>query len=160
MVAPDFYEQDLQYRARNILGAPSAEYLCKSLLMKNSKCIHNDCSDRLNAKYYLVLFQYSRKLKQQKLSKFVKSLANKSNKYYKFSLASLQETKALTEFEYNCVSPIGIGDVPVIVSHHLVNLTGDYKHIWIGSGSLHLKLCIHLNEFFHTFPHFVADITD
>eukprot|EP01083_Nonionella_stella_P026719 73595_1 len=156
-VPSGFYAQDLEQRAKHILRAPSVKYLCKSLLMKNTKCVHNDCGDRLNSKYYLVLFQYDQKLKQQKLKKFVKNLSNKSNKYYKFSLASLEETYELTEFEYNCVSPVGIGNIPIIVSHHIMN--GEMDYIWIGSGSLHLKLSISVHEFSQKFNHFVADIT-
>merc|ERR1719356_853399 len=138
-----------------ILSAPSPKSLCKSLLMKNTKCIRDDCNDPLNSKYYLVVFQYTKKMHQQKLKKFVKSLGKKSNKFYKFSLASLEETRALTRFEYNTVSPIGIGNVPIIVSHHVV----DQQQIWMGSGSLDVKLRIDTAEFLLKFPHFVADIT-
>ena len=123
--------------------------------MKNTKCIRDDCNDPLNSKYYLVVFQYTKKMHQQKLKKFVKSLGKKSNKFYKFSLASLEETRALTRFEYNTVSPIGIGNVPIIVSHHVV----DQQQIWMGSGSLDVKLRIDTAEFLLKFPHFVADIT-
>jgi len=157
IVSSDFYSKDIEYRAKNILSAPSIEYLCKSLLMKNSKCTNNDCNDRLNSKYYLVVFQYNQKLKQQKLKKFVKSLSNKSNKYFKFSLASMEETKALTNFEFNCVSPVGIGNIPIILSHHIIN--GNYKYIWFGSGSLDIKLSIDTKEFCQKYTHFVADIT-
>ena len=156
IVCSDFYSKDIEQRAK-ILSAPSIEYLCKSLLMKNSKCINDDCNDRLNSKYYLVVFQYNQKLKQQKLNKFVKKLSNKSNKYYKFSLASLKETNHLTSFKYNCVSPVGIGNIPIIISHHIIN--NNYKYIWIGSGSLNVKLSINTQELLQKFPHFVADIT-
>ena len=158
IVRSDFYSQELEYRAKNILSAPSIEYLCKSLVMKNTKCINDDCNDQLNSKYYIVVFQYNQKLKQQKLQKFVKKLSNKSNKYFKFSLASLEETKQLTGFEYNCVSPIGINNnIPIIISHHIIN--SNCKYIWIGSGSLNVKLRIDTQELMQKFPHFVADIT-
>jgi prolyl-tRNA editing enzyme YbaK/EbsC (Cys-tRNA(Pro) deacylase) len=154
IVPKDFYDRDLEFRTK-MLSASSSKSLCKSLLMRNSKCIRDDCNDPLNSKYYLVAFPYTKKLQQQKLKKFVKSLSKKSNKYYKFSLASMEETRALTRFEYNTVSPIGVGKVPVIISHHIVDL----KQFWMGSGSLHIKLRIDTVEFLQKFPHFVADIT-
>jgi len=155
IVPKDFYLRDLEYRAMHYLSAASPESLCKSLLMKNAKCLRDDCNDPRDSKYYLVMFQYTKKMKQQKFKKFVKTLGNKSNKYYKFSLASLEETRALTHFEYNTVSPIGIGNVPIIVSHHVL----DQDQIWMGSGSLDVKLRIKTAEFLRKFPHFVADIT-
>jgi len=157
IVCNDFYKTDIQIRAKHILQAPSIQYLCKSLLMKNTKCLNNDCQNALNSKFYLVLFQYDKRLKQQKLKKFVKSLSDKSNKFYKFSLAPSEETFALTSCEYNCLSPIGNCNIPIIVSHHIVS--GKYENIWIGSGSLNVKLCINTKEFCNNFKHFVADIT-
>lgn len=154
IVPTDFYDRDLEERTK-MLSASSSNSLCKSLLMRNSKCIHDDCNDRTNSKYYLVLFPYTKKLHQQKLKKFAKSLGRKSNKYYKFSLASIEDTRAMTGFEYNTVTPVGIGNIPVIISHHIVHL----KQFWMGSGSLHIKLRIDTAEFLRTFPHFVADVT-
>ena len=84
-------------------------------------------------------------------------MSDKSNKYYKFSLAPPEETFELTGFEYNCVSPIGVGDIPVILSHHIVN--GEHSNIWIGSGSLNVKLSIDIGEYCQKYMHFVADIT-
>lgn len=157
IVSDKFYEHEVEHRAKHILRAPSVGHLCKSLIMKNKKCIHKGCSNRLNSQYYLVLFPYDQKLKQQKLKKYVKNLSEESvsNKFYKFSLASSEETLALTGFEYNCVSPIGVGDIPLIISHHITGI----DHMWIGSGSLNVKLCIQTKEFFSKYKHFVADIT-
>eukprot|EP01083_Nonionella_stella_P190240 704618_1 len=75
IVSSDFYEQTLEYRAKNILNAPINQ-LCKSLLMKNKKCIYNNCDNRLNSKYYLVVFQYNHKIKTQKLKKKKKKKKN------------------------------------------------------------------------------------
>jgi len=155
IVPTDFYDRDLEYRATTILSAPSPKSLCKSLLMKNTKCIRDDCNDPLNSKYYLVMVPYTEKMKQQKLNKFVKSLGKKSNKYYKFTFASLEETRTMTGFEYNTVSPIGIGNIPIILSHHIE----EHKDIWIGSGSLDVKLRIDTAEFLQKWTPFVADIT-
>lgn len=156
-VGDDFYSLDLDVRARDILGAPSTSHLCKSLLMRNSKCSNADCADRRNAKYYLLLFQYDTKLRQQKLQKFVKKMSGKSNKFVKFSLASPEETRALTRFEFNCVSPFGVGDIPIIISHRIIE--EQLKYIWMGSGSLRVKLRIDSEELCRKLPHFVADIT-
>merc|ERR1719499_876430 len=145
----------LEYRATAILSAPSSKSLCKSLLMKNTKCIRGDCNDGLNSKYYLVMVPYTEKMKQQKLNKFAKSLGKKSNKYYKFTFASLEETRVMTGFEYNTVSPFGIGNIPIILSHHIK----EQEQIWIGSGSLDVKLRIDTAEFLQKWTPFVADIT-
>jgi len=155
IVPTDFYDRDLEYRATTILSAASPKSLFKSLLMRNTKCIRDDCNDPLNSKYYLVMVPYTEKMKQQKLNKFVKSLGKKSNKYYKFTFASLEETRLLTGFEYNTVSPIGIGNIPIISSHHI---KGE-EQIWIGSGSLRATLRIHAAEFIQKWTPFVADIT-
>jgi len=154
IVPTDFYRRDLEYRAKHILSASSPNLLCKSLLMRNTKCIRDDCNDPRNSKFYVVVLQYTEKMLQRKLKKFVKSLANESNKYYNFSLASLEETYAMTRFEHNTVSPIGAGGIPVILSHRIPNL----KHIWIGSGSLSITLRIDTADLLR-FPHFVADVT-
>jgi len=156
-VPDNFYSLDLDVRARDVLGAPSTSHLWKSLLMRNTKCSNDDCADRSNSKYYLVLFQYDTKLRQQKLQKFVKKMSGKSNKFIKFSLATAEETRALTGFEYNCVSPFGVGNIPVIISHHIVESKLDY--VWIGSGSLNVKLRVDTQELCRKLPHFVADIT-
>ena len=51
----DYYQKPLEYR-RQCLNAPDVKYLCKSLLMKNTKATVNDCSDPTNSLYYIVIF--------------------------------------------------------------------------------------------------------
>ena len=51
----DYYQRTIQWR-QELLKAPNINYLCKALLMKNSKCTNNNCNDPTNSLYYLVIF--------------------------------------------------------------------------------------------------------
>lgn len=53
-VAKDYYEWPLEKR-QVVLGAPGVEYLCKSVIMQNTKCTRDDCQDPTNSKYYLIV---------------------------------------------------------------------------------------------------------
>lgn len=55
-VPGDYYDQPLEYRM-GILGAPTVEHLCKSMVMMNTKAQVEDCSNWNNSKYYLVILQ-------------------------------------------------------------------------------------------------------
>ena len=52
---PTYYQEKIEWR-RDVLSAPDTKYLCKSLLMRNTRCIYKDCSDPTNSLYYLVIF--------------------------------------------------------------------------------------------------------
>ena len=52
---PQYYQEKIEWR-RDILKAPHIKYLCKSLLMKNTKHKGNKCDDPTNSLYYLVIF--------------------------------------------------------------------------------------------------------
>ena len=52
---PTYYQEKMEWR-RDVLSAPDTKYLCKSLLMRNTRCIYKDCSDPTNSLYYLVIF--------------------------------------------------------------------------------------------------------
>jgi hypothetical protein len=53
-VSEDYYSWSLE-RRQNVLGAPGTNYLCKSVIMQNTRCTREDCSDWTNSKYYLIV---------------------------------------------------------------------------------------------------------
>jgi hypothetical protein len=53
-VPSDYYQWEYEAR-RAVLGAPSIDYLCKSVIMENTKLSTEDYSDRTNSKYYLIV---------------------------------------------------------------------------------------------------------
>ncbi|RRT84624.1 hypothetical protein BHE74_00039232 [Ensete ventricosum] len=57
-VPADYYDRPIEVR-RDILGAPSVEHLCKSIVLVNTQALASitDCSDRNNSKYYVVVIQ-------------------------------------------------------------------------------------------------------
>jgi hypothetical protein len=53
-VSSDYYSWSLEQR-QSVLGAPGIQYLCKSVIMQNTRCTEDNCLDRSNSKYYLIV---------------------------------------------------------------------------------------------------------
>eukprot|EP01084_Bolivina_argentea_P115344 205129_1 len=70
-----YYKEKIEWR-RDILNAPHINYLCKSLLMKNIRCINKDCNDPTNSLFYLVIFQYVTRINSEKIMKFARKIHN------------------------------------------------------------------------------------
>lgn len=117
------------------------------MLMENTKCIKNDCSNPLNSKFYAVIIQYTCKLQTMQLFKFVRSLiADSSRNNYHFRKCKQEDLVNLTLSEYNGVCPIGNKvDIPIILDSQLLSVPTGY--IWLGGGEPDLKLCLNVSEF-------------
>ncbi|CEP15521.1 hypothetical protein [Parasitella parasitica] len=85
-VESDYYDWELQQRAVN---APSKEHMCKSVVLENTRCTHQDISDPNYSRYYCVITQYVKPVNTQKMLNFCRGLKNKeiSKKNYNYRLA-------------------------------------------------------------------------
>ncbi|KAI8972529.1 hypothetical protein BDB01DRAFT_468314 [Pilobolus umbonatus] len=123
-VESDYYQWPLQQRAFRV-NAPSQEHMCKSIILENTRCTHNDISDPLYSRYYCVITQYTQPVNTQKLLNYGRSLKNKeiSKKYYNYRLADPEVSLKLTGFEEGGVSPIGMNKpIPVIMAESITKL--------------------------------------
>ncbi|KAI8874647.1 hypothetical protein K501DRAFT_204284, partial [Backusella circina FSU 941] len=119
-VEPDYYDWELQQRAFRV-GAPSRAHMCKSVILENTRCTHNEISDPLYSRYYC----YITPVNTQKLLNYARGLKNKdiSKKNYNFRLADPEISLQMTGFEKGGVSPIGMKDpIPVILAESVTKL--------------------------------------
>ena len=157
-VPSEYYSKTLQWR-RDILGAPSIQYLCKTIVLENTHCVNSDCSVRTNSRYYMVIFQYVEKFDSEMLMRFIKGM-NESlgKKKFNFRLADGATSQGLTGFGHNAVVPIGTKcPIPVVLSEKIVRLSPAY--FWLGGGHADCKLRVDVEDFIAHVDPFVADFT-
>lgn len=158
-VPEGYYTWSLDKR-RESLNAPTVHHLCKSIIVENTLCSQNDCSDPLNSKFYCVIIQYTTRLMGHKLFHFVRSLKNYSvaKKYYHFNLAKESDSDYLTNYEHNGVCPLGMREkIPIILSKRILELNPDW--MWLGGGDKNVKFGVLVREFLEVVKPFVADVT-
>jgi prolyl-tRNA editing enzyme YbaK/EbsC (Cys-tRNA(Pro) deacylase) len=158
-VPSEYYAKPLQWR-RDVLQCPSVQYLCKSIVLENTHCVHSDCSDPNNARYYIVVFQYIERFDSERLMRFIKDKnPTLGKKKFNFRLADPEAARQLTGFGYNAVVPFGGNvSVPVVLSEKLLHLSP--KYFWMGGGHVDCKLRVDTDEFLHSaVAPFVADIS-
>lgn len=68
-VPSDYYSKPIQYRAD--LLKSSTSQLCKSIVLINTVCQHDNVDDPTDSKYYCVLIQYNQKLNSEKMKDFI-----------------------------------------------------------------------------------------
>ena len=59
-VVGNYYEESLEYRASLLKCATNQ--LCKSIILENTSCDHENISDVSNSRFYCVILQYESKL--------------------------------------------------------------------------------------------------
>ncbi|KAL0237970.1 hypothetical protein GEMRC1_012444 [Eukaryota sp. GEM-RC1] len=158
----DYYNWPLSQRA-NFLNARSENHLCKTLLMTNTRCINDDCSNKNNSKYYAVVVQYTEKLNSALFHEFLKSLPGNEGlstiKHFNLRLISDEEAYQLTGYQYNAVAPFGLtcgsSGIPVIVAKSVMDLVGE---VFVGAGEVDVKLGL-LPYDFEKIGVLIADIT-
>jgi prolyl-tRNA editing enzyme YbaK/EbsC (Cys-tRNA(Pro) deacylase) len=65
---------------------------------------------------------------------------------------------ALSGYQHNAVSPIGIATpLPVVLSHRIKDLVPDW--FWIGAGEVDLKVGMRVSEFIAHYQPLVLDCT-
>lgn len=156
----DYYDWHITKR-RDLLGAPSIHYLCKSLIMHNSKCDHESYNSKINSKYYCCVVQYSARLHNEKVSQTVRRLIPEpkpSARKFNFRLVDTETNDKLTGQQHNGVTPLGSREtVPIILSHKIAALP--HAFLWLGGGEVDLKWKISVADFIRHFDPIIDDIT-
>lgn len=152
-----YYMWRLEARAE-CLGAPSIQYLCKSLLMENRKAA--DSSDPTNPKYVLVIVQYAASLDVRKLVNAIRALRpvkqRLDDSQFDFRIASEEDNDRITGYTHNSVTPFGLLEpVQVVLTHEVVPL----KFFWMGGGHVHVKVGVAVSDFCKSLSPIVADIS-
>ncbi|CAI7834701.1 unnamed protein product [Closterium sp. NIES-53] len=160
-VPSDYYDWTLEAR-RDVLGAPSVDHLCKSIVMTNTQAPADvvDCSNPRYSKYYVIVIQYSARLNAEKVRNFVYALNDGTvpKKRINMRLAPEEDSMALTGFEHNAVAPIGTRTpIPVIISDRILALRPRY--FWMGGGEVDLKLAMAADDFLSLLNPYVVDCT-
>ncbi|KAF8060054.1 hypothetical protein HT031_004993 [Scenedesmus sp. PABB004] len=160
-VPPDYYDRPLAWR-RDVLRAASEAHLCKSIIMENTRA-HSSVrgwEDPTNSKYYVVIVQYTARLNADKLKSHIHRLAGGKvgKQYFNMRLCPEDVSDALSGYEHNAVSPIGIKTpLPVVLSHRIPALRPDF--FFIGAGETDLKVGLSAAEFVDRYRPFVLDCT-
>jgi len=158
---PQYYEMTLGWR-RDLLGAPSIHYLCKSMLMRNSKCPHEEYSNKMDSKYYFCVIQYSARLHNDKIGHAIRRLypevSRPPSKNFNFRWTEPEVSVELSGQPFNGVTPLGSKHkVPVILSHKIAQLPESF--LWLGGGEVDLKWRISVADFVKYFDPIIDDIT-
>ncbi|KAI7899908.1 uncharacterized protein BX663DRAFT_545376 [Cokeromyces recurvatus] len=157
-VESDYYDWELQQRAFRV-NAPSKEHMCKSVILENTRCTHEDISDPLYSRYYCVITQYVKPVNTQKLLNYCRAMKNKeiSKKYYNYRLADQEVSLKLTGFEKGGVSPIGMKEpIPIILAESITKLKPAV--MYLGAGHIDWKLGIPVDTFIEKTQCFIADL--
>jgi hypothetical protein len=105
----DYYMYSLQERQK-ILGAPSKDVLCKTIILENRGFDSQYESDYYK-KYYMAIVQYSNEFHAEKIAKIMKGIQNANceekltNKYFHFRLAKNEVAYDMTGYRFNCITP-------------------------------------------------------
>ena len=162
-VPAQYYDEDLPFRAACV-GAPSVHHMCKTICMENTRCTRDDCEDPVNSRWYLVLVQYTARLSQQKLEKFLHQRNNEGGrkvgkKAFHMRLAKEEDSERLTGYEHGAVTPFGTAErIPVLVSREMETLApgGEF---WLGGGEVDLKMRVSYDELVSKFDAVAVDCT-
>ncbi|KAH7659462.1 YbaK/aminoacyl-tRNA synthetase-associated domain-containing protein [Dioscorea alata] len=154
----DYYDRSLESR-RDILGAPSIEHLCKSIVLVNTQAPASvtDCSDRNNSKYYVVVIQYMARLNAENIKNFVYALNDRKipKKRFNFRLAPEEDSQELTGYGHNAVTCFGSKtNIPVILDEAITKLEPNF--FWLGGGEVDLKLGIRTPQFITAIKPFIV----
>lgn len=157
-VPSDYYSHSLQWR-RDILKADSINNLCKTVLLENTHCVNQDCSDPRNSRYYMILFQYVERINTESVMRVVKSWnEGLGKKKFNFRVAPSADSEKLTGFMHGGVVPFCNNIlIPVIMSSSIVSISPSY--IWIGAGHVDCKLRVDIHEFINVVMPEIASVT-
>ena len=159
-VPKNYYSWPLSQRAK-VLGAPSTDYLCKSLLMENRKA-PMEKADPTNPRFVLVVLQYESTLDTKQLINAIRALRSNvadrlDDSHFDIRIASEEDNAAITGYDNNAVVPFGLKDkgVTIVLSKPIVPL----RYFWMGGGHVHLKLRMTVQDFCRALNPVVADIS-
>jgi hypothetical protein len=137
-----YYDETLEFR-RDILGAPSVQHLCKSIIMENTRVDGEECLRNPSiAKYWLVIVQYASKgATKELLNKCVHAYHGGVLSRSKVNMRVVPEDVSveLSGFGKNAVSPVGMKSaLPMILAKDIAELEPDV--FWVGGGEVCLVL--------------------
>ena len=162
-VPANYYDEPLEFRRRCVGGA-TVDHMCKTIVMENTRCVNDDCADAFNSRWYLVVVQYTARLNQQKLEKFLHELNNVDGrrcgkKNFNMRLAKEEDSERLTGYVKGAVCPFGCAEkrMPVILSDKIVAL--EPQTFWLGAGEVDLKVGMSAADFVARAEPHVTDIT-
>lgn len=157
-VPSDYYQHNLQWR-RDILGAPTIQHLCKTIVLENTHCVHDDCHVRENSRFYMIVYRYVDKFVAEMVMRVIKDMnEGLGKKKFNFRLADPEVALALTGFPHGAVCAFGTAvSIPVVLSSELAGLTPQY--FWMGGGHVDCKVRVSFQEFVDVVNPIVAPIT-
>ena len=116
------------------------------------------------ARFFLVIVQYTARLDTEALAKGLRAASGGAApaKAFNLRLAPEEESAALTGYEHNAVTPIGVagvadGAVPLILAAAISTLTPPL--FWMGGGEVDLKLGVDTAAFVRAYKPIVMDVT-
>jgi prolyl-tRNA editing enzyme YbaK/EbsC (Cys-tRNA(Pro) deacylase) len=158
-VPDNYYQQPLTKRAQ-LLGVPSTQYLCKSLVLENKRHNPNHGDARTNPQFVLVVLQYEATLDVRKLLCAIRALRPSQDRIdvsdFDWRVASTEDNDQLTGFAFNSVTPFGLlQPVPIVLADAIVPL----GQFWMGGGHELLKLGMAVSDFIKATGAWVADVS-
>jgi prolyl-tRNA editing enzyme YbaK/EbsC (Cys-tRNA(Pro) deacylase) len=138
-VPANYYDEPLAFRAACV-KASSVEHMCKTICMENTKCTNEDCADPINSRFYLVVVQYTARLSQQKLEKYLHAMNNAplndarkiGKSKFHMRLAKPEDAARLTGYAHGAVS------------HAVAALPGGV--VFLGGGEPDLKMGVRADD--------------
>ncbi|ORZ13254.1 YbaK/aminoacyl-tRNA synthetase-associated domain-containing protein [Absidia repens] len=158
LVESNYYDWELQQRSFRV-NAPSRSHMCKTLIMENTRCTHNDITDPLYSRFYCVITRYDSPVNTQVLLNFARSLNNKaiSKKNYNFRLADSQVSLEMTGYKKGGVCPVGMkSDIPMIMAESVTRLSPPV--MYMGAGHIDWKLGVPVQDFINKTGCMVANL--
>ena len=155
----EYYDETLEFR-RAVLGAPSVDCLCKSIVMENTRVDEDACQEDPNIiKYWLVIVQYACPgAKKELLNKCVHSLQpSLSKKKVNMRVVAEDLSMELSGFGKNAVSPVGMKTkMPILMAQAVADLEAGV--FWLGGGEVDLKLGLKTADFIAAYEPVVAPL--
>ena len=151
-VPANYYDEPLAFRAACV-KASSVEHMCKTICMENTKCTNEDCADPINSRFYLVVVQYTARLSQQKLEKYLHAMNNPplndarkiGKSKFHMRLAKPEDAARLTGYAHGAVAPFATATaIPTLVSHAVAALPGGV--VFLGGGEPDLKMGVRADD--------------
>jgi prolyl-tRNA editing enzyme YbaK/EbsC (Cys-tRNA(Pro) deacylase) len=164
----DYYSWTLEQR-RDFLGLASIHYLCKTVIMINTRYADQTPDEQTtNSQYYSMIIQYSSKGEKKHMNNTVHAIASAEatrlgvtapgKKKFNMRLCPEDDSFRLSGFAHNGVTPLGMAThVPIIVSAPLAELP--LGELWLGAGEVDLKVGFNLDQFVSHFKPTVAKLT-
>ena len=148
VVDGDYYEWGLSRRA-GVLGAPSIDHLCKTIVVENTKfstIAGDDNSDAPLSRYYMIVIQYTARLDTERLQDHLHARSGIARKKLNFQMCDEDVALPMTGFGKNGICPVGSREeIPIIVDRKILHLKP--AMFWMGGGDIDWKLVVETVDF-------------